>query len=266
MWQDIMAWSPAQWHHLLLITSFALAPLILIALLVMPAAYGRHKAGASRWWGPGIPTRWSWVLMEAPSSIGFLLIFLWGDRAFELVPLLLLMMWQVHYFHRTFIFPFRITVKPGDTTPLGIPLAAVCTNTVISFLNASILSWSVIRADYEIAWLSDPRFIIGVLIFALGWHINRRADAMLAALRKPGETGYKIPRGWLYEKVSCPNYLGEILIWCGWAVATWSWAGLAFVCLTVANLLPRALQHHRWYREKFPDYPARRKALVPYLL
>ena len=40
-------------------------------------------------------------------------------------------------------------------------------------------------------------------------------------------------------------------------------AGLAFAAWTMANLVPRARAHHRWYRERFPDYPARRKALVP---
>ncbi len=58
---------------------------------------------------------------------------------------------------------------------------------------------------------------------------------MLAALRKPDETGYKIPRGWLYEKISCPNYFGEFLIRTGWAIATWSLAGLVFLLWTLAN-------------------------------
>jgi hypothetical protein len=35
---------------------------------------------------------------------------------------------------------------------------------------------------------------------------------------------------------------------------------------TAANLVPRAVAHHRWYRERFADYPAERKALVPFLL
>jgi len=26
------------------------------------------------------------------------------------------------------------------------------------------------------------------------------------------------------------------------------------------------LTHHRWYKEKFPDYPTDRKAVVPFLL
>ncbi len=258
--------SAADWHHFFLLTTAVICPLVFIGLMVMPAAYGRHKQGAGKAWGPGIPTRWSWVIMEAPSSVGFAIIFFMGDKAFQVVPLLLLLLWQAHYFQRTFIFPFKISVKPGDTTPISIPLLAICTNSVVSFLNASILSWSAIRADYELSWLADPRFILGLLVFALGWHINRKADAMLAALRKPGETGYKIPRGWLYEKISCPNYLGEILVWTGWAIATWSWAGAAFVLVTMANLVPRALQNHRWYHSKFADYPSQRKAVIPYLL
>lgn len=258
--------SPLEWHHFFLLTTFVVCPLIFAALFFMPAAYGRHGADRSRLWGPGISPRWAWVVMEAPSSVGFAVIFFLGDRALELVPLLLLVLWQAHYFHRTFIFPFKIRVKPGQTTPLVIPVMSVITNTIVSFLNASILSWSSIRADYDLSWLTDPRFLVGLALFAYDWHVNRKADAMLAALRKPGETGYKIPRGWFYEKVSCPNYLGEMLIWTGWAVATWSWAGVAFVLVTAANLVPRALQNHRWYHERFEDYPKQRKAVIPYLL
>jgi 3-oxo-5-alpha-steroid 4-dehydrogenase 1 len=32
------------------------------------------------------------------------------------------------------------------------------------------------------------------------------------------------------------------------------------------NLIPRALDHHRWYAEEFEDYPERRKALIPFLI
>jgi protein-S-isoprenylcysteine O-methyltransferase Ste14 len=90
--------------------------------------------------------------------------------------------------------------------------------------------------------------------------------ALLAALRKPGEGGYKILRGWLYERVSCPNYLGEILVWCGWALATWSLAGAVFLLWTVANLIPRALSNHQWYRQHFDNYPENRKAVLPGIL
>lgn len=258
----------AAWHSTLSTGYLVASVCVFISLhFFVRAAYGRHDSAAKPWfWGPGVPTRWAWVVMEAPSSIGFALIFFMGTRAFELVPLLLMGLWQVHYFQRSFIYPFKRAVKPGDTTPLLIPVMAFATNIGISYLNAGILSWPELGHSYTLAWLYDPRFLLGLAVFATGYHINRKADALLAALRKPGESGYKIPRGWLYERISCPNYFGEILVWVGWAIATWSLAGVVFVCWTLANLLPRALAHHRWYRQKFPDYPAQRKAVFPGLL
>jgi len=60
--------------------------------------------------------------------------------------------------------------------------------------------------------------------------------------------------------------LGEIVLWSGWALMSFTFAGLAFALFTLSNLGPRALSHHRWYLEKFPDYPKERKALLPGLL
>ncbi|MBW2713856.1 MAG: DUF1295 domain-containing protein, partial [Deltaproteobacteria bacterium] len=85
-------------------------------------------------------------------------------------------------------------------------------------------------------------------------------------LRKPGETGYKIPYGGFYRWVSSPNYLGEIIEWAGFAMLTWTPAGLAFLVFSISNLFPRAFSHHRWYQEQFEDYPEERKAIIPGLL
>jgi steroid 5-alpha reductase family enzyme len=97
----------------------------------------------------------------------------------------------------------------------------------------------------------------------VGYLINRQADHTLHNLREPGEAGYRIPEGGLYRWISCPNYLGEIVEWFGWAIATWSLPGLAFAVWATANLAPRAWANHRWYHEQFPDYPSGRRALVP---
>jgi protein-S-isoprenylcysteine O-methyltransferase Ste14 len=93
--------------------------------------------------------------------------------------------------------------------------------------------------------------------------VNLHADAVLRGLRKPGETGYAVPHGGTYRFVTSPNYLGEIVEWVGFAIAAQSYAALAFAVFTVANLAPRARSHHRWYREKFADYPTSRKILLP---
>ena len=55
--------------------------------------------------------------------------------------------------------------------------------------------------------------------------------------------------------------------WIGWAILTWSLAGVAFAVYTAANVGPRAFTNHRWYLEKFGDeYPKERRALIPFLL
>jgi steroid 5-alpha reductase family enzyme len=125
---------------------------------------------------------------------------------------------------------------------------------------------STYGSHLDAAWASDPRFAAGILLFAAGYALNKHSDAVLRNLRGPGETGYKIPQGGGYRWVSSPNYLGELITWTGFAVASWSPAALSFVVMTAANLVPRALTHHRWYREKFPDYPPERKAILPGIL
>lgn len=234
---------------------------VFVILFWVRAPYGRHARSS---WGPQMDTRWAWILMESPAALVFLYFFMSGEEASGRVPLILLLMWQVHYVHRAFVYPLRMRTSKEKRTPIVIPLMALVFNFANAYLNGTWISSE--EADYGTAWLSTPEFLIGVALFVAGFVINRWADAKLRALRKPGEGGYRIPRGGLYELISSPNYFGEILQWTGWAVATWSEAGFAFAFFTTANLVPRALSHHRWYREKFPDYPPKRCALIPGLL
>jgi protein-S-isoprenylcysteine O-methyltransferase Ste14 len=248
-----------EFHSWAVWVQFGLAALTFLSLLFLAAPYGRHtRAG----WGPSLPAVAGWVLMEAPAVLLFALFFFTGDNRGELVPLLLLGMWQVHYLNRTLIFPFRMRAT-GRRMPVLIPLLALVFNALNAYINAR---WIGHLGSYGTEWLSDPRFGIGAALFFAGWFGNLHSDAILRRLRKPGETGYKIPRGGLYRWVSAPNYLCEILEWIGWAIATWSPAGLAFALYSMANLAPRALKHHAWYRERFEDYPSERRALIPYLL
>jgi 3-oxo-5-alpha-steroid 4-dehydrogenase 1 len=41
-------------------------------------------------------------------------------------------------------------------------------------------------------------------------------------LRKPGETGYKIPTGGLFDYITGANFFGEIVEWTGFAIASCS--------------------------------------------
>ncbi len=62
-----------------------------------------------------------------------------------------------------------------------------------------------------------------------------------------------------------PNHFGEIVEWAGFAIIAWSLPALTFAIWTFSNLVPRALNHHDWYREHFQDYPKKRKAVLPWL-
>jgi protein-S-isoprenylcysteine O-methyltransferase Ste14 len=245
-------------YQVILVISFVIAAGTFVALFFVSAPYGRH---ARRGWGPKLPNWLGWFLMEAASPIGMLVLFLIGDAPKTAATVVFLLMWEAHYIHRSFIYPFMLR-SGKKKMPLAIPLIAVGFNLGNAYINGRYL-FHFEGERYATAWLIDPRVILGAVLFVAGYVINRWADDTLRKLRRPGETGYKIPHGGLYRYISCPNYLGEILEWFGWALATWSLPGLAFAAWTFANLAPRAWSHHKWYHEQFSDYPPGRKALIP---
>jgi 3-oxo-5-alpha-steroid 4-dehydrogenase 1 len=250
----------SQFFGWLLTGWFILSAATFLLLLFIPAPYGRHLRPG---WGPRISARTGWVLMESTVVLVFGLFWFLGRDPFALVPVCLLLIWQSHYLYRAFIFPFRM--RGGGSMPLFVVLSGMLFNVVNGYLNGRWL-FTLSDGDFYRQWWGDPRFAAGLLIFGAGMLINHRADGRLRRLRGQGGGGYGIPRGGLFRLVSCPNYLGEIIEWAGWAVLTWSLPGLAFLVWTAANLLPRALHHHRWYRRTFADYPPERKAVIPWLL
>ncbi len=246
-------------YNILLIGGFIAAPITFLILLRIPAPYGRHVREG---WGPEMPRRWGWVVMELPAAIVLpLCVFLSQPEASAPVWIFIAA-WELHYLHRSLIFPFRLRDK-RKRNPILVVLMAIGFNVINGYLNGRYLGLKA--GDYTQAWFADPRFVIGALLFVAGFAINWHADHMLLRLRRETETGYKIPRGGLYRRVSCPNYFGEIVEWTGWALMVWSWPGLLFAVWTAANLIPRARTHHAWYRAHFTDYPPDRKAVVPFL-
>merc|ERR1711988_1487790 len=100
------------------------------------------------------------------------------------------------------------------------------------------------------ARLQNPLFYVGVAFFLAGFSANLHSDAILRNLRKPGETGYKIPRGGLFEYVSGANFCAEIFEWFGFAIAAGTPTALCFAVFTFSNIATRAHSHHQWYLNK----------------
>lgn len=237
----------------------ALAVLIFFVLLRVTAPYGRHTSAA---WGPQIDNRLGWICMELPVLLALAWYVIPEWRQFNSVVWIMIALFCAHYIHRTLIFPFRLRTS-GKKMPVVIVMSGVLFNIV----NGGLLGYYFSEmAVYPLTWVADPRWIAGIGIFLAGMYLNIRTDYILIGLRAPGETGYTMPRGGWFEYVSCPNLFGELVGWLGYAILCWNLPALAFFIWTAANLIPRAISHHRWYKNKFQEYPPSRKAIIPYLV
>ncbi|MBI5489364.1 MAG: DUF1295 domain-containing protein [Deltaproteobacteria bacterium] len=248
----------ATFYSWLLWGMFAVAAGTAIFSLFVPAPYGRY--GRTWWSGPDLPSWLAWMLMELPQPVGLGLWFALGDRQGNTVALVLLAMWMFHYAYRTLIYPF---VPRSSTMSFSVVALGFLLNSGFSYLIGRwIFHYGPVRG---VEWLWDARFLGGAVCFFGGFALSVSSDLILRGLRQPGEKGYKIPKGGGFRFVTSPNYLGELLEWTGWTLVTWSLGSATLLAVSAANLIPRARRNHRWYHERFPEYPPERKALVPFV-
>lgn len=110
---------------------------------------------------------------------------------------------------------------------------------------------------------------IGAVIFIWGSLHQIRCHAILGSLREHKDSDeYVIPCGDWFSRVSCPHYLAELVIYLGVLIASGGsdisvWFLFIFV---ITNLSFAAVQTHRWYLQKFEDYPRSRYAIIPFVL
>lgn len=242
------------WFRLLTWIWIAIPILIFPLLLKVRAPYGRHT---SKSWGPMIDNHWGWFWMEVPALLTFPLLAIFGPEEKDALSWILIALWGIHYVNRVLIFPFRLKTK-GKKMPLMIAISAMFFNLINGFVNGYFIGFVEGKSGSVLTIIP----ILGIILFFVGYTINQLADSKLIALRKEGN-GYQIPKGWLFDYISCPNHFGEIIEWIGFALAAWSLPALSFAVWTFCNLAPRAYNHHSWYLEHFPNYPKNRKIVLP---
>lgn len=248
--------------NILLAAMTALAAVVFICLHHIDAGYGKFYNDK---WGPSVNNRAGWVMMEAPVFIAMILLWYFSERRYDTARLVILLIFEAHYFQRSFIFPFLI--RGNGRMPVSIILLGVLFNTMNAFMQGGWLFYLSPAGRYPDRWLLDPRFISGVLLFAAGMFINIQSDSIIRHLRKPGDNSHYLPAKGLFKYVTSANYFGELLEWVGFAVLTWSYAGAVFVIWTFANLAPRASRTYDRYRQKFAsEFDEKRlKRIIPFI-
>lgn len=241
-----------------LVLIYGCAVAVFLLLFFVTAPYGKFNRHG---WGPAIKAKWAWMIMELPSPV-LMVVFFISSPGQGPVGSLFLILWLLHYVHRTFVYPFS---QSGGEKAYPVVVAAMAF--VFNIFNGTANGYGIFhQSGYHLSWFFSWQFIAGFIIFLAGFMINKISDEKLRRLRtgNPGE--YVIPDGWLFRYISSPHYFGEIVEWGGWALLTWSLSGLAFFVFTFANLFPRAISSHKWYKAKFPGYPSERKAVIPFLV
>ena len=224
------------------------AVVVFVCLYFVDAGYGRFY---DKKWGPSVNNRLGWVLMEAPVFFAMLALWLFSDRRGDIARLAFLLLFELHYFQRSFVFP--LLIRGENRMPLSIILMGVLFNTLNALMQGGWIFYVSPAEMYPPEWLHSFQFFAGTLVFFAGMFINVQSDSIIRHLRQPGDRAHYLPTAGMFRYVSSANYFGEVLEWTGFAILTWSWAGAVFALWTFANLAPRAARIHRRYEEEFPE-------------
>jgi len=260
-------------HQSLSLGKLLIAPFVLCALLYFPTNWGKLYRPLV---GPTVPANIGWMLFEGPNLFWAAFCFLNRDRQiFTVTNGILLSLFAAHYINRAVVYP--LTLSTGTKR---MPVETVLSAFIYTNFNGYLQSRSLCRFQtFPSNYMTSPYFLCGCVLFLVGVRVNLQSDAILRSLRKgtnkidssPSGTAetrkgnYKIPHGGFFEYVSAPHYFGEILEWGGFALACGSLCGLSFFVFTCANLIPRGLDHHKWYLKNFDDYPRSRTGVIPFL-
>ena len=171
-------------------------------------------------WGFLVPGHLAWFLMESPNLWITIIVFIvsqlhecnecvtftaFMENGFKLPNIILLACFSLHYFHRSIIYPLRMS--HCNSMPVSVMFLAF-TFCCWNGFNQSVTLLTI--KTYPIDWIWQFQFSIGLLLFFVGAYINISSDYYLLSLKRAkeqnGVKGYVIPRTGLFEYISCPNY------------------------------------------------------------
>ncbi|KAI9158348.1 steroid alpha reductase family protein [Paramyrothecium foliicola] len=106
--------------------------------------------------------------------------------------------------------------------------------------------------------------LVGLALFLFSEVFNGLIHLYLSSLRSAGGTERKIPTGYGFGLVTCPNYMFEILAWVGVLIVSRSWAVAVFLAVGGGQMCIWAKGKEYAYRKEFGDkYKKKRYAALP---
>ncbi|ODQ66625.1 hypothetical protein NADFUDRAFT_46039 [Nadsonia fulvescens var. elongata DSM 6958] len=136
-----------------------------------------------------------------------------------------------------------------------------------TYSDASAPIWKKILFSQSLFTLSDTTINVLILVWGFAEVSNLITHLNFSSLRSDGSKDRKIPYGYGFSLVSCPNYFFEILGWVVFAVLTQNWSAVLFATVSFFQMFVWAVKKHKQYRRQFGDkYPKNRKIMIPFFL
>ncbi|KAH9420752.1 hypothetical protein DERP_001183 [Dermatophagoides pteronyssinus] len=175
--------------------------------------------------------------------------------------------WTLHYVKRLYetVFVHRFSHST-------MPIMNLFKNCTYYWGFAFFIGYYVNHPLYTEPSFGAIQVYIGFISFLLNEYGNFSIHCALRDLRPPGTTERKIPMPtknpftFLFNYVSCPNYAYEWYAWASFSIMTQCLPAAIFTVAGFYQMAIWALGKHRNYKKEFPNYPRRRKAIVPFLL
>ncbi|KAK2985222.1 hypothetical protein RJ640_009325 [Escallonia rubra] len=161
-----------------------------------------------------------------------------GERVIYPVQTYALYAWCFHYFKRIMetFFVHRFSHATS-------PLSNVFRNCAYYWTFGAYIAYYVNHPLYTP--VSDLQMKIGFGLAVVCQIANFYCHILLRNLRGSGSGGYQIPRGFLFNIVTCANYTTEIYQWLGFNIATQTVAGYVFLVVAASIMTNWALAKHR---------------------
>lgn len=161
------------------------------------------------------------------------------ERVIHPVQTYALYYWCFHYFKRIMetFFVHRFSHATS-------PISNVFRNCAYYWSFGAFIAYFVNHPLYTP--VSDLQMKIGFGFGIVCQVANLYCHLLLRNLRSPsGNGGYQIPRGFLFNIVTCANYTTEIYQWLGFNIATQTVAGYIFMIVAASIMTNWALGKHR---------------------